>query len=88
MITKGGESIRTRILLNAVPCKSAHGHKTKLTLPQQLLMTQENLCSLATLKCLSIGTPKTINCSFVLNGKESFLCVPIFKHIIMRLYFT
>ena len=38
-----------------------------------------------TLKCLSIGTPKTINFPLVANGKLMFLGVPIFKHIIMRL---
>ena len=39
-----------------------------------------------TLKCLSIGTPKIINFPFVSNGKLMFLGVPIFKHIVMRLY--
>ena len=39
-----------------------------------------------TLKCLSIGTPKISNFPFVLNGKLMILGVPIFKHIIMRLY--
>ena len=35
---------------------------------------------------LSIGTPKIINFLFVSNGKLIFLGVPIFKHIVMRLY--
>ena len=41
-----------------------------------------------TLKCLSIGTPKIINLIFHLPQMENswFLRVPIFKHIIMRLY--
>ena len=39
-----------------------------------------------TLKCLSIETPKSINFPFVSNGKLMFLGVPIFKHIVMRLY--
>ena len=34
-----------------------------------------------TLKCLSIGTPNTINFPFVPNGKLMVLGVPIFKHI-------
>ena len=38
-----------------------------------------------TLKCLSIGTSKTINFPFVPNGKLIFLDVPIFEHIIIRL---
>ena len=38
-----------------------------------------------TLKCLSIGTPKTINFPFVSNEKLMFLGVPVFKHIVMRL---
>ena len=38
-----------------------------------------------TLKCLSIGTPETINIPFVSNGKLMVLGVPIFKHIMMRL---
>ena len=38
-----------------------------------------------TLKCLSIGTPKTINFPFVSHGKLMVLGVPIFKYIIMRL---
>ena len=33
-----------------------------------------------TLKCLSIGTPKTINFPFVSNGKLKFLDVPILKY--------
>ena len=41
---------------------------------------------LNTLKCLSIGTPKIINFPFVSNGILIFLGVPIFKHIVMRLY--
>ena len=41
---------------------------------------------IGTLKCLSIGTPKIINFPFVSNGKLMFLGVPIFKHIVMRLY--
>ena len=40
---------------------------------------------LYTLKCLNIGTPKTINFPFVPNGKLMVLGVPIFKHIIIRL---
>ena len=36
-------------------------------------------CLKNTLKCLSIGTPKTINFPFVPIG------VPIFKHIIIKL---
>ena len=39
--------------------------------------------SLDTLKCLSIGTPKTINFPFVPNGKLTVLSVPIFKHMIL-----
>ena len=38
-----------------------------------------------TLKCLNIGTPKTINFSFVPNGKLMILGVPMFEHIIIRL---
>ena len=38
-----------------------------------------------TLKCLNIGTPKTINFPFASNGKLMFLGVPISKHIIMGL---
>ena len=38
-----------------------------------------------TLKCLSIGTPKTINFPFVPNGKFTLLGVPIFEHILIRL---
>ena len=34
-----------------------------------------------TLKCPSIGTPKTINFPFVPNGKLIILGVSIFKHI-------
>ena len=41
---------------------------------------------LITLKCLSIGTPKAINFPFVSNEKLMFLGVPVFKHIVMRLY--
>ena len=33
-----------------------------------------------TLKCLRIGTPKTINFPFVPNGKLMMIGVPIFKH--------
>ena len=33
-----------------------------------------------TLKCLSIGTPKTFNFPFVSNGKLKCLGVPILKH--------
>ena len=33
------------------------------------------------LKCISIRTLKTINFSFVLNGKLMVLGVPLFKHI-------
>ena len=40
-----------------------------------------NSCSYITLKCLSIGTPKTINFPFVPNGKLMVLGVPIFEHI-------
>ena len=38
-----------------------------------------------TLKCLKIGTPKTINFPFVPNGKLMILSVPVFKHNVMRL---
>ena len=38
----------------------------------------EEHCFLHTLKCLSIGTPKTINFPFVPNGKLMVLDVPIF----------
>ena len=41
-----------------------------------------------TLKLLSIGTPKIINFPFVSDEKLLFLGLPIFKHIIMRLYST
>ena len=40
---------------------------------------------IATLKCLNIGTPKTINFPFVPNGKLMILGVSIFEHIIIRL---
>ena len=40
---------------------------------------------LCTLKCLRIGTPKTINFPFVANGKLMVLGVPIFEHTIIRL---
>ena len=36
-----------------------------------------------TLKCLSIGTPKTINFPFVPNGKLMVLGFSIFEHIII-----
>ena len=39
-----------------------------------------------TLKCLNIGTPKTINFPFVPNVKLMILVVPVFEHIIIRLY--
>ena len=38
-----------------------------------------------TLKCLRIGTPKTVYFPFVPNGKLMVLGVPIFMHIIIRL---
>ena len=38
-----------------------------------------------TLKCLSIGTLKVIDFSFVPNRKLMFLGVPLFKPIIIRL---
>ena len=41
---------------------------------------------MTTLKCLSIGTPNIINFPFVSNRKLMFLGVPIFKHIVLRLY--
>ena len=41
---------------------------------------------LTNIKCLSIGTPNIINFPFVSNGKLMDLGVPIFKHIVMRLY--
>ena len=37
------------------------------------------------LKCLSIGTPKTINFPFVPNGKLMVLGVPISEHLMIRL---
>ena len=37
------------------------------------------------LKCLRIGTPKTIIFPFVPNGKLTILGVPLFKHIIIKL---
>ena len=38
-------------------------------------------CNVHTLKCLSIGTPKTINCPFVSNGKLMFVrCLNIQAH--------
>ena len=40
---------------------------------------------LNTLKCLSIGTPKTINFPFVPNGKLMVFRVPTFEHIIIML---
>ena len=40
---------------------------------------------LSTLKCLSIGTPKTINFPFFPNGKLMFLGVPIYDHMVIRL---
>ena len=40
------------------------------------------LCNGYTLKCLSIGTHKTIKFPFVPNGNLMVLCVPIFKHIV------
>ena len=42
-------------------------------------------CTVDTLMCLSIGTPKAINFPFVSNEKLMFLAVPVFKHITMRL---
>ena len=38
-----------------------------------------------TLRCLNIGTPKTINFPFVPNATSIILGVPIFEHIIIRL---
>ena len=35
----------------------------------------------STLKCLSIGTPTTINFPFIPNGKLMVLGVPLFEHI-------
>ena len=42
--------------------------------------------TLRTLKCLNIGTPKTINFPFVPNGKLMIFSVPVFEHIIIRLH--
>ena len=39
-----------------------------------------------TLKCLSVGTPKTINFPFVPIGNLMVLDVPIYKHFINRLF--
>ena len=39
-----------------------------------------------TLKCLSIGTPKTINFPFVPNGKLMVLGVRLFEHMMIRLF--
>ena len=51
-----------------------------------IFQSQPKLRLRHTLKCLSIGTPKTINFPFVSNEKLMFfLGVPVFKHIIMRL---
>ena len=41
-----------------------------------------HLHTVNTLKCVSIGTPKTINFPFGTNGKLMILGVPIFKHIV------
>ena len=38
-----------------------------------------------TLKCLSIGTLKTIDIPYIPNGKFMFLGVQVFKHIITGL---
>ena len=38
-----------------------------------------------TLKCLSIGTLKTIDIPYIPNGKLVFLGVPLVKHIIIGL---
>ena len=38
-----------------------------------------------TLKCLSIGTHKTINFPFVLTGNLMAIHIPIYKHITNRL---
>ena len=45
------------------------------------IKSTEELKSKYTLKCSSIGTPKTINFPFVPNGKLMVLGVPIFEHI-------
>ena len=37
------------------------------------------------LKCLSIGTRKTINFPFVLTGNSMAIDIPIYKHITNRL---
>ena len=48
-----------------------------------------NVCKIRRiLKCLSIGTPNTSTIPFVQNGKQCFLCVPVFKHIIIRLQYA
>ena len=44
--------------------------------------------TLCTLKCLNIGTPKTINFPFVPNGKLIILGVSIFEHLIIRLKYA
>ena len=44
-----------------------------------------SMASQNTLKCLNIGTLKTINFPFVPNGNIRIFIVPIFERIIIRL---
>ena len=64
-------------------------HSNCITYSTNFIVIYDNLLlALCTMKCLSIGTPKTINFPFVPNGKLMVLGVPIFEHIIIRLKCT
>ena len=58
---------------------------TKLVQKGTSLSVFMRFSALYTLKCLSIGTPKTINFPFVPNEKLMVLGVSIFEHIKIRL---
>ena len=64
-------------------CKYIHVVSSVLSVP----FLSPSFCEAAqyTLKCLSIGTHKTINFPFVPNGKLVVLGVPVFEHIIIKL---
>ena len=73
--------------LNSLPIGGYYEMVGTLTKPVLIVDTlqAEIQISGGTLKCLSIGTPKTINFPFVPNGKLMNFRCPITKHIINRL---
>ena len=71
------------LLANPIFCLFNEAEKAQY---QQLFSNAVNILLLFmsdALKCLNIGTPKTINFPFVPNGKLMILSVPIFEHIII-----